>query len=392
MKRIVVFLFLILLSVSDASEKKTICLNMIVKDEKDVIERCLNSAKPLIDYWVIFDTGSTDGTQDAIRECMKGIPGELHESPWVNFEHNRNEALEVAKKRGDYIMWIDADEVLLYDDDFEIPKLEKDFYHMIVRQLDAADARRCAVIRSDLDWKWVGVLHEVLHCDQARTHDLIRGVMNICNSATGARSKLPPEVKYMKDALVLEKALEKEPNNSRYMYYLGISYSAANELEKGLEAFKKRIEMPSNDWEETYQALYNIGSLQEKMGQYEIACESFIRAYQFRPIRREPLYRAAQAYRKSGNPFVGYLVAKHALTIPYPEGEACVQYQAYDYATDVEFANCALLSGFWQEGLEASKGLLNNPTLPEEHLPSIQSNYELAQSRLQPVQLRRAVN
>ena len=48
--------------------KKTVCLNMIVKNESKVVERCLDSVKSLIDYWVIVDTGSDDGTQKVIRE------------------------------------------------------------------------------------------------------------------------------------------------------------------------------------------------------------------------------------------------------------------------------------------------------------------------------------
>ena len=47
-----------------------ICLNMIVKDESQVIERCLRSVKPFIHAWAISDTGSTDGTQDIIRRVM----------------------------------------------------------------------------------------------------------------------------------------------------------------------------------------------------------------------------------------------------------------------------------------------------------------------------------
>ena len=50
--------------------KKTICLNMIVKNESPVIERCLASVKKLIDYWVICDTGSTDGTQKLIQKVL----------------------------------------------------------------------------------------------------------------------------------------------------------------------------------------------------------------------------------------------------------------------------------------------------------------------------------
>jgi len=107
---------------------KTICLNMIVKDESKAILKLLGSVKSIIDYWVIFDTGSTDGTQEIIQEFLKDIPGELHERPWVNFAHNRNEALKVAQKKADYILILDADHLLHVQDSFDKNSLDLDFY------------------------------------------------------------------------------------------------------------------------------------------------------------------------------------------------------------------------------------------------------------------------
>lgn len=48
-----------------------ICLCMIVKNESDIIVRCLNAAKPVIDFISVCDTGSTDGTPTIIRNWGK---------------------------------------------------------------------------------------------------------------------------------------------------------------------------------------------------------------------------------------------------------------------------------------------------------------------------------
>lgn len=362
--------------------KKTVCLNMIVKNESEVIEKCLKTAKPLIDYWVIFDTGSTDQTKEIIKECLKEIPGELHESKWVDFSHNRNEALKAAKGKGDYLLLMDADEILEYPPDFSLPFLDKDSYLMSVRQLQSVDIQRIALINNHLNWKWEGILHEIIDSPEAKTRETLKGIINICNSMVGNRSKIPIKEKYLQDAKLLEEALKGEPDNSRYAYYLGQSYLAADEYELARKSFEKRLSMKSEDDQETYLAIYNIGITYEKESFFDLALSSYFKAHQFRPTRAEPLLRAAVIYRKKGDTLLGYLLSKYALTLGKPSTDVCIEYMAYDYGILIEFANCSLLLGKFQEGLQACCQLLANPNLPSDIRTQVASNCELAREKV----------
>src|SRR3954469_25950254 len=108
----------------------SLCLNMIVKNEAHVIRRCLDSVLPHIGHWVIVDTGSTDGTQQVVREHMRSVSGELHERPWRDFGSNRSEAIALTRGAADYVLVMDADHVLHVPPKFSFDGLSDDGYFM----------------------------------------------------------------------------------------------------------------------------------------------------------------------------------------------------------------------------------------------------------------------
>jgi glycosyltransferase involved in cell wall biosynthesis len=365
--------------------KKTVCLNMIVKNESEIITRCLTSVLPFIDYWIIVDTGSTDGTQKIIKDFMQkaGKPGELHERPWVNFSHNRNEALNLAKNKGDYLLFIDADEYLVYAPDFKLPLLDKDFYYIMMDGGGTFHART-HFINNHLNWKWIGVLHEYVYSSQAKSSGTIDHMTNIYTSQ-GARTKDPH--KYEKDAQILEAALKDEPNNSRYVYYLAQSYRCCGNLELALKNYEKLIAMGS--WEEeVFTAMLIVGQLQEelKMPSHKIV-ESFYRAYNYRCTRAEPLYYLANYYRRNGNYAPGYLVASTGLNISQPSDLLLVENWIYDWGMLLEFSICAHYVGRYEEAKQADLALLAKQNLPENVKECIQNNMKFTDDRL--VQLNR---
>lgn len=270
-----------------------ICLNMIVKDESHVIKRCLDSVKGMIDYWVICDTGSKDNTIEIIKECLKDIPGDLYEKPWVNFGHNRNEALELAKDKADFILFMDADDWLIPQSDFSLPDLTKDFYFIECEHGDGCNYMKSFILSTALPWKWVGVLHEYLDCDRAYHIGTLKNI-KYHYGADGARSKDP--AKFLKAARTLEEALEKEPNNTRYAFYLAESYKDAGEKIKALEAYQKRISMGGWDEETFWSMMYSAFILKDLNKPIEDVIKAFDLAHHFRPHRAEPIYFLAEIY------------------------------------------------------------------------------------------------
>src|SRR5262249_34053903 len=122
-------------------QTKSIGLCMIVKNEARLILRCLESVRPLVDYVMIQDTGSSDGTQDIIRRWLdqNNLPGEVFEEPWQDFAYNRSLGLARLRERSeiDYALVIDADDVIVFDDGFD-PKgfktrMDADLYHVLIR-------------------------------------------------------------------------------------------------------------------------------------------------------------------------------------------------------------------------------------------------------------------
>jgi hypothetical protein len=351
-----------------------VCLNMIVKNESKVIERCLSSTRPFIDTWVIVDTGSSDGTQDLIRRCFADLPGELHERPWRNFGANRTEALELARTRAEYTLIIDADEVLTAEPGFEPSELTLDAYQLRTELRELA-YYRTQLVRSRLPWRWEGVLHEYLECDEPFSQGRLEGLVNH-PSPDGARSADPQ--KYLKDAALLEEALKSEPKNARYVFYLAQSYRDAGLVEAALKHYKKRVAL--GGWaEEVWYAMFQVARLSESAERpEEEVLTAYLEAYEFRPSRAETLSTLARYFRLKSKYALAHLFAKQAVALPIPADLLFVDASVYAWRARDECSIAAYYLGKHDEALELTSALLADPRLPETERPRVLANREFS--------------
>lgn len=354
--------------------KKTICLNMIVKNENPIILECLASVKPLIDHWVIVDTGSTDGTQTVIRDYLKEIPGELVERPWVHFAHNRNEALQLAKEKGDYLLFIDADEKLVFDDSFTLPPLSSDYYYAVV-DTGGLEFMRITLASNRFQWNWTGVLHEIISSPDAKKYDLLKGVTNQAFPNRGNRSKDPE--KYLKDAKLLEEELTKDPANTRNLLHLAQTYVNANLFEKGMKTYEKRAQLGGFE-EEVYFCKLMVAKLQEhlKMAS-ETVQKSYWQAHLYRPTRAESLYYSACHFIAEKNYAESYKMTQKAISISRPADTLLVEGWIYEWgALYAHIEACFHLDKIDEMG-QMMRRMLQSKTLPDHLRQETEQNLSI---------------
>lgn len=147
----------------------TISLCMIVRNEEDVLGRCLESVADLVDEIIIVDTGSTDRT----REIAAAYTESIYDFPWIDdFSAARN--FSFSRATCDYCLWLDADDILTVPDrqQFAAMKaaLTPDIDVVMLRYNVGFDESgrvtlsyyRERLVKNHIGMRWVGAVHEVI--------------------------------------------------------------------------------------------------------------------------------------------------------------------------------------------------------------------------------------
>ena len=371
------------------TDKKTICLNMIVKNEAVIIRDTLENiiAHIPLDYYVISDTGSDDNTADIIKQFFdeKGIKGEIHHDEWVNFAHNRNCALQHAKGKTDYVLIFDADD--RFEGTFELPEeLTSDrYYFRMANSVTGANVYfRTLMFRNDGSFYWRGVLHEfVEQRKKTVVEQKIFGDYYVISGRFGARSNNPQ--KYFQDAQVLEKAFyspEDEDLKDRYAFYTAQSYRDADMPEKAIEWYRKRANL-GGWYEEVYYSLLQIALLKiELNAPLDEVQNLLLSAYEYRPQRAESLYHLARQLRLHDKIKLAYIYATVAANIPLNKDILFVDHSVYEWKAKDELAVSAYWVGNYQLCHDLCVELLFNPAVPEQNKKRFLDNLMLAKKHL----------
>ncbi len=147
----------------------TISLCMIVKNEEDVLARCLSSIQGIADEIIIVDTGSTDRT----KEIAGQFTDKIYDFPWIDdFSAARNNSFCLATQK--FILWLDADDYFTMKDRLLLLELKRTLdptvdsvtmdYHLLVDDTGKVlqSIRRNRLVRRACGFRWIGAVHEYL--------------------------------------------------------------------------------------------------------------------------------------------------------------------------------------------------------------------------------------
>ncbi|KAK9827659.1 hypothetical protein WJX81_004467 [Elliptochloris bilobata] len=339
---------------------------MIVKNEAGTIGQTLEGVRGAVDYVTVVDTGSTDGTQEAVKSALAGTPHQLLEHPFEDFATTRNWALQAHGNKTAYCLMIDADFVvegmwhgraaarrLVHEcRGRSLPLCAKGIkIWLTLGQLSFFSNRMFPGdgLGTPAGWKYTYPVHEVPSRDELAylnvytVEDSVKYGRVRMRNIPITHNKSPTRWRNL-DLPLLTKEHEKRPNDTRVIFYLAQTLDLIGELEPALAMYQKRID--AGGWlQEVFEAHMRRGRILHENLKERDPVPDFLAASAISPARAEPLIWLCWHYHglleRCGvddrvchlqNRVAAYYYAKAAAELPYPSGEALfIHDSVYDY-------------------------------------------------------------
>ncbi len=379
----------------DSSLTPRIALGMIVKDEETTLRKTLDSAIDAVEAIFIFDTGSTDGTLDLIREYRKEIapkPIYLMQGEFVNFSVSRNKLLDFIENHQsshfiDFILLLDANdefhgvkELKEYasqrlaspdDDEGGFYILQKWLYGDVIEKY-----YNIFLIRPRKEWRYSGVVHEYIHPKDIK----LAKKPNRCPDTVYIYQDRNENceqsfIRYNRDKKLLLGELERVPDDPRTLFYLAQTcdclelYDEAYDYYKRREAIRENGAMP----EETYHSLYRLGNLCIRLKKsHEETVKSYTDALEFWN-RVEPMLRLCEYYLfVRQQPLIAHGYATMALFAPPPaEALLFVSDTDYNYRRYNRFVVTAFAVGDLDRAAEVCQKMIDAKIATEQDVENM---------------------
>lgn len=323
-----------------AHNHNKLILNLMIKNESKIIERCIERALECVDAVSILDTGSTDDTVEICKTFLEkcGKPFKISVEPFKNFGYNRTvsfeKAVEFCKELNwdaniTYAMTVDADMIIKPSDTFKDFVLSVPGY-IAIQKNGSLKYYNNRFMRCSYNWKCIGVTHEYWGGDPVEKIPF--EVFHIDDVGDGGCKS----DKFERDIRLFTEDLKNDPNNGRTHFYLAQSYKDFGNFEEAIKNYQIRIKL-GGWYEEIWFSHYQIAKCYESLKQPEEMEYWALKAFKLNPRRSEPLYYLVNYFKNNYEHFKAYQYYLKGKDIPFPKDDQLfIEYNVYEGLFDYE--------------------------------------------------------
>jgi glycosyltransferase involved in cell wall biosynthesis len=253
---------------------------MIVKNEEQVLERCLSSFAGLAEEVIIVDTGSTDRT----IEIAQKFTDKIYHFDWVDdFSAARNYSF--AQATCDYIMWLDADDVLdnserlkflelksNFNPDIDVAMLKYNIHYDTAGNVTFCNYRE-RILKRALNFQWEEPVHEVISP---------RGNIQHFNVAISHRSVKTESSR--RNLMIYEKQEKLSPRGT---FYYARELKTHSRFQEAIRYYDRFLKEGGGWQEDMITAYHDVCDLYNHLGQPELAVNYLFRSFHLVPPRSE---------------------------------------------------------------------------------------------------------
>jgi len=284
---------------------------MIVKNEEDVIGRCLASVKGIVDEINIIDTGSTDNT----KQIVKQFTDRIFDFEWIHhFAAARNFSFQQATK--EYILWLDADDVLLEEDQEKFKALKES----LTLDIDAVSMnynlsfdnegnvssllKRYRLVRRDKQFQWIGAVHEYLEVGGKLLDSKI------------AVSHLPLSHDHTRNISIYKQLVESgEPLSPRDTFYYANELLDHGQFENAIFYYETFLTSKLGWVEDNVQACFKLADCYCHLNDTENNLSSILRSFEYDIPRPEACCRLGFYFMEQNRNYEAIFWYEQALII-----------------------------------------------------------------------------
>ena len=301
-------------------KRPLISLCMIVKNEEKYLKKCLDSMADLFDEVIITDTGSTDST----KEIASSYPNvKIFDFEWINdFSAARN--FSFSKAISKYIMWVDADDILIEEDREKFKELKKVLEENYIPTVSMTykyafdennnctlEFKRNRIILNNKKNVWEGYVHEIIGRSILESYPSDVAITHTRNHSNGTRN-----------LDIFENKRKENPNfNTRDTLYYAKELYYNNKNIKALEIFNEFFNREDKWIEDEIDARIKVADIYKRLNDDMQIINQLMKANEIEP-RAEAIYPLANYYYNNGRINTAIAFYEMILNLDYPENSA----------------------------------------------------------------------